>query len=247
MRQVAGRAALTALAAIVALVVLALLALGTGSALAARVDNGIAGKSPDQILATSLAAGEHAHSVHIVGHIVSGGSHIGMDLRFSGTHAAGRLTEDGAAFDLVLLGKRAFIRGGAAFWQREGVKPGDPTIALFANRWVGGSTAAGKPFHGFGSEFRLRGLLTSVGSSHARLELAGTTKIHGRPAVALRDTKQGGTISIATTGTPYPLSIQKTKGSDTGTLFFDDWNEPVTIAAPRTYVDLDRLTSTGKP
>jgi hypothetical protein len=238
MRQVAGRAALLALAA---------LGLIAGGALAATADNGITSKSPDQILATSLAAGEHAHSVHIVGHILSGGSHIGMDLRFSGTRAAGRLIEDGAAFDLVLVGTKAFIKGGAAFWQHEGVKAGDPTIALFANRWVGGSTAAGKPFHGFGAEFRLRGLLTSLGSSHARLALAGTTKIHGRPAVGVRDTKQGGTIYIATTGTPYPLSIQKTKGSDTGTLEFEGWNEPVTIAAPKTYVDLDQLTKPAKP
>jgi hypothetical protein len=241
MRQVAGRAALAAAATA------AMLGLVAGGALAGRADNGITGKSPDQILATSLAAGEHARSVHIVGNIVSGGSHVGMDIRFAGTDAAGRLSEDGAAFDLVLVGNKAYIKGGAAFWKKEGAKPGDPTITLFANKWVGGSTAAGKPFHGFGAEFRLRGLLTSLSSSHGKLVPAGSTKIHGQPAVGLRDTKQGGTIYIATTGKPYPLSIQKTKGSDSGTLSFEDWDKPVTITAPASYIDLDKLSKTGNP
>lgn len=238
MRQAAGRAALMAAVAF---------GLFAAGALAARTDNGITGKSPDAILATSLAAGEHAHSVHIVGHIVSGGSHIGMDIRFSGADASGRLSEDGAAFDMVLVGNKAFIKGGAAFWTKEGAKPGDPTVTLFANKWVGGSTAVGKPFHGFGTEFRLRGLLTSLGSSHGTLVVAGTTKIHGQPAVGLRDTKEGGTVYIATTGQPYPLSIQKTKGSDSGALSFEDWNKPVTISGPTTYIDLDKLSKTGKP
>ncbi|HVV59961.1 MAG TPA: hypothetical protein VHC45_16480 [Gaiellaceae bacterium] len=241
MRQVAGKAALAGLA------VVAALGLVAGGALAARADNGIAGKSPDAILATSLAAGEHAHSVRIVGNIVSGGSHIGMDIRFSGAKAKGRLSEDGVTFDLVLTPGKAFVKGGAAFWQKEGGTPGDPTIKLLANTWVGGSTATGKPFAAFGNQFRLRGLLQSLSSSHGPLEVAGTTKIHGRPALGLRDTKQGGTIYIATTGKPYPLSIQKTKGSDTGTLEFEDWDTPMTIAAPATYIDLDKLGKTGKP
>jgi hypothetical protein len=245
MRQVAGRAALAALG------VIAALGLISGGALAASADrgtdNGITGKSPDAILATSLGAGEHARFAHIVGNIVSGGSHIGLDIRFAGTKAEGRLSEDGIAFNLVLTSTKAFVKGGAAFWRKEGGAPGDPTVKLLANKWVGGSIAKGKPFAAFGAEFRLRGLLASLSSSHGPLVLAGTTKIHGQPAVGLRDTKQGGTIYIATTGKPYPLSIQKTKGSDTGTLEFEDWDKPVSVTAPTTYLDLDKLAKTGNP
>jgi hypothetical protein len=213
---------------------------------AAPFDNGIAAKPPNEILAAALAAGEHAHSVHIVGSLTSGGVPFGIDCRFAGNDVAGRLVQNGVAFDLVITGGKVYVKGGASFWRSAGGTKDPTVIKLLANRWVASATRKGGPFTKLASSFRLSALLRSLGGSHGKLAVGGTATIHGQPAVALKDTTKGGSLYVATTGQPFPLSIQKAKqaGNDSGRLDFEDWNARMTVKAPASYLDLDKL---GKP
>jgi hypothetical protein len=234
------------LASVAAAVFLAAAALVAGRAAAAPADNGISGKSPDQILASAITAGEHARSVHIVGNVIDGGQHIGIDAHFAGTRVDGRIRQSGVAFNLVVVGSKAYVKAGTAFWTKVGGTGGAAAAKLFANKWVEGSTKKGGIFAGLTSSFSLKPLLESFRSGHGKLETTGATKIHGQPAIGLRDTTQGGTLYIATTGQPYPLSIQQS-GRNSGLVEFEDWNAPLTIKVPPKFIDGDALAKLGHP
>ena len=226
----------------VACVVLAL-CLGTAGAVAAAPpDNGIAAKPPNAILAAALAAGKHAHSVHVVGALVNGGTPGKLDLRFVGSGVAGRLVEGGGGADLIVTGGEVYVNGGTKFWRTAGSTTDPAVVKLLANRWIASSAAKG-PFAKIASSFRLRSFLQALGSSHGKLALGGRTKIQGHPAVALKDTTQGGALYIATTGRPFPLSIQEPKGAghDSGTVYFEGWNAQAPVKAPASFLDLDKL------
>jgi hypothetical protein len=222
------------------------LCLGTAGALAAApADNGITAKPANAILAAAIAAGERAHSVHIVGSLVTGGTPARMDLQFAGNDLDGRVVEDGVAFSLIVTGGKVYVKGGASFWKTAGGTTDPTVVKLLANRWVASSASKG-PFAKIPSAFELRGLLQSLAGSHGKLAVGGRTTIHGRPAVALKDTTQGGSLYIATTGQPFPLSIQEAQraGHDSGRLDFEDWDAHVTVKPPASYLDLGKL---GKP
>ena len=213
-----------------------------GAVAAAPPDNGIAAKPPNAILAAALAAGEHSHSVRVVGNVVNGGTPGRIDVRFAGNALAGRLSERGVGFDVVVTGGEVYVRGGASFWKTTGGTTHPAVIRLFADRWVASSATTGS-FAKLARSFRLRSLLRSLAASHGNLTLGGRTTIHGHPAIALKDATQGGSLYVATTGPPFPLSIQEPKGAgyDSGRVDFEGWNAAFAIKAPASYLDLDKL------
>ena len=62
----------------------------------------------------------------------------------------------------------------------------------------------------------------------------------GQNVVGLRDTTHGGTLYVATTGKPYPVQVIK-RGSQGGELDFDRYNEPVSLKAPGSAIDISQL------
>jgi hypothetical protein len=49
--------------------------------------------------------------------------------------------------------------------------------------------------------------------------------------IAVKDTTNGGTLYVATTGEPYPIEVIK-NGSDGGQIAFDSFNQPVRLTPP---------------
>ena len=81
--------------------------------------NGIASKTPTEILALSKQAADSAKSVHVAGSIVSKGSPLTLDLfLLAGKGARGRLSEGGSSFELIEAGGTVYLRGSAAFYKR---------------------------------------------------------------------------------------------------------------------------------
>ena len=56
----------------------------------------------------------------------------------------------------------------------------------------------------------------------------------------MSDAAGGGTLYVASTGTPYPLEIVERGGER---LVFDRWNQPVTLAVPPDALDIHQLQS----
>jgi len=58
--------------------------------------------------------------------------------------------------------------------------------------------------------------------------------------VAIVDTTKGGTLYVAASGTPYPVALVKS-GNSAGSIEFSNWNQSVTLTAPKGALDLSQF------
>jgi hypothetical protein len=86
-----------------------------------------------------------------------------------------------------------------------------------------------------------KSLFKSLTTSHGKLENQGETTYNGQSVVAIHDVTRNATLYVAATGTPYPVRLVKTAGSDRGTVAFDHWNEPPTLTPPKGALDFSHL------
>jgi hypothetical protein len=228
-----GRRAAGAVFAIFALAALGLLGGCGGSS---SSGNGVASKSPEQILAASKAAADGASSAHVSGSIVTGGGSIGLDLSLSSTGGRGQLSLGGLGFELIETGATVYIKGSAALYRHIA---GAEAAKLLQGRWLKAPSSAPE-FASIASLTNLHGLIDATLADHGTLTKLATTTVDGQKVVGLRDVANGETIYVATVGKPYPVQVTRT-GSGGGTVHFSSWNAPVTIAAPANAIDLAQL------
>src|SRR2546423_7928300 len=77
--------------------------------------NGIASKSPAQIVAAARAAALNASAVHVSGRIVSGGSPITLDMDLIAPRGGrGTLTDNRLRLRLIQIGGNLYIKSSAA-------------------------------------------------------------------------------------------------------------------------------------
>ena len=199
--------------------------------------NGVASKTPEQIVAEAKSAADGASSVHVAGSVNSGGAPVSLDLNLaSGKGATGQVSQNGSTFRIIIDGQDAYISGSDAFYSKLG---GSAAAQLLAGKWLKIATSTPE-FASFASLANMRKLLDTVLVGHGTLEKGATTTIGGQQAIAVKDTTRGGVLYVATGGKPYPLQITKS-GSEAGTISFTAWDEPVSISAPANSVDLSEL------
>jgi hypothetical protein len=228
-----------------ALAVLALVAgatiLGCGSSSGGSSENGVASKSPTEILAATKAAAKGANSVHVSGSLVSGGAPITLDLSLVADKGGkGRISENGLSFELIQVGGEAYISGSAEFYEHFA---GPAAAQLLQGKWLKASATTGS-FATLASLTNLQKLTEAALAQHGTLTRGDKTTISGQPVVAVTDTAQSGTLYVATTGQPYPVQISKS-GAGGGKIVFDNWNQPVTLKAPTNAVDISELQHAG--
>jgi hypothetical protein len=226
-----------------ALVALALLAIaGCGSSSSAG--NGVASKTPAEILAATKAAADSASSVHVAGALGSGGSPITLDLGLVAGHGGrGRISEGGLAFELIVVAGTVYIKGSPSFYSHYG---GAAAAQLFRGRWLKAPATTGElaSLASLASLTNLGHLLDQTLSGHGTLARGATTTVSGQPVIELRDTAKDGSLYVATTGQPFPIAIVK-RGAEAGRVAFTNWNEPVALSAPSGAIDLSQLQHAG--
>jgi hypothetical protein len=211
----------------------------SSSSSSASAGNGLASKSPEQIVAAAKAASEGAATVHISGSVIAEGKPISLDMELvAGKGAKGHLTLEGNGLDIIEVEHAFYINGSTAFYTRVA---GAAAARLLQGKWLKASTS-GKEFASFAQLTNLGKLLASSLGSHGKLKSAGTATIDRQPAVGVTDTQEGGTLYVAATGTPYPLQISKGAGG-AGTITLDRWNQPVTLTAPPNPINVNQLQS----
>jgi len=229
------------LSACAALLVLVAIALGGCGSSGGSSGNGIAAKTPTEILSAATAAADSASSVHVSGSIVSGGSPITLDLELvSGKGGRGQISEGGLSFNLIQVDDTAYISGSPAFYSHFG---GPAAAQLLEGKWLKAPATSGS-FSSLGSLTDLNQLLNTALSDHGALSKGPTTTIDGQQVLSVSDASHGGTLYVATTGKPYPIEISKA-GKTGGKISFSDWNAPVTLEAPKDAIDLSQLESHG--
>jgi hypothetical protein len=204
--------------------------------------NGIADKSPTQILAATKKVADAATSVHVSGSLVSGGTPISIDVNLiAGKGGRGKLSQNGLAFELIEVANTVYIKGSSSFYKHIG---GSAAAQLLQGKWLK-APASSSGFASIGQLTNLRQLVDQTLADHGTLSKSGTTTIHGQKVVGVTDKGKGGTLYIAATGKPYPVQISR-NGAGTGTITFDRWNEPVTLAVPANAIDIAQLQAAAK-
>ncbi len=200
--------------------------------------NGVASKSPTEIVAAAKAAVDGASTVHVSGSTVTGGSPITLDLSLvTGKGGRGRLAENGLSFEVIEIDGTIYINGSSAFYTHFA---GPAAAQLLHGKWLKASTS-NTSFAGLSSLTDLHKLLNAaLTTSNNTLVAAGTSTVGGQPVVGVKDTAQNGILYVATTGPAYPLEITKS-GTGGGTITFSEWDRPVTLTAPTNAVDIEQL------
>jgi hypothetical protein len=232
--------------AVTAIVLLAILLGGCGgssgsssSSSSSSSGNGVAAKTPSQILAAAKTAADSASSVHVSGSIVSASAPITLNLELlAGKGGRGQISENGLSFNLIQVGGTAYISGSPAFYSHFG---GPAAAQLLEGKWLKVSSSEGN-FSTLGSLTNLSQLLNTALANHGTLAKGVITTVDGQKVLSVTDVSHGGTLYVATTGKPYPIEITKS-GKAGGKILFDRWNAPVTLAAPKSSIDLAQLQS----
>jgi hypothetical protein len=216
---------------------------GSSSSSSSSSSNGVADKSPADILAATKVAADAAKTVHVSGSIVSDGAPITLDMNLlAGKGGRGQLSENGLAFELIQVGRTVYIKGSQAFYKKIG---GTAAAQLLQGKWLK-APASNSDFASLSQLTDLRQLvdqtLSNQGSSLKKL---GTSTVAGQKVVGISDKARGGTLYIAATGQPYPIQIVKS-GSSGGKISFDRWNSSVTLAAPANAIDVTQLQHAGQ-
>ncbi len=201
-------------------------------------DNGVATKSPAEIVAASKAAADKASSVHVSGSLVSGGVPLTLDLSLvAGKGGQGRISENGLSFEVIQIDGTAYISGSPAFYSHFA---GPAAAQLLQGKWLKASATTGS-LATLAPLTELRKLVNSaVATRGGALTKGATTTVAGQPAIPVTESAQKGTLYVATTGQPYPVQITKS-GTGGGRIVLDKWNQPVALAAPKNAVDISQL------
>lgn len=228
-------------ATLAALALAAAVVAGCGSSSSGSSENGVAAKSPTEILKASKAAADSASAVHVAGSMVSGGAPITLDLHLvAGKGGKGKISENGLSFELIQLNGTAYISGSSEFYKHFA---GPAAAQLLQGKWLKASSTSGS-LATLASLTDLKKLIDAALTQNGTLTKGAKTTISGQPAITVTDTTQNGSLYVATTGQPYPIQISKS-GAGGGKITFDEWNQPVAITAPANAVDINELQHAG--
>jgi hypothetical protein len=215
------------------------LALLSGCGSSSPSGNGLASKSPAEIVAAAKAAAAGAASAHVAGSIVDEGKPISLDMELvAGKGGKGKLTLEGLSINLVQVNGAVYMNGSAAFYKHVA---GGAAAQLLQGKWLK-APATDANFASLAQLTDLRKLIGTALASHGKLTAAPSKTIAGQKTVGVTDVTKGGTLYVASTGTAFPIEIAKS-GASGGTIAFDRWNKPVTLSAPTNAINIDQLKS----
>ncbi len=228
------------LAAALALLIAVLLVSGCGGS-SSSSGNGVEAKSATQILESTKAAAAKATSVHIDGTITSNGKPISLDMELlAGKGGKGKISQEGFTIQLIQTGGSVYINGSAAFYQHVS---GSAAAQLLQGKWLKAPANSGE-LASLAELTDLGKLVDTALSDHGTLAKGSAATVEGQKAIGLKDTTKGGTLYVATTGTPYPVEITKA-GKESGKVVLDRWDQPVTLSAPAGAIDISKLQKGG--
>jgi hypothetical protein len=236
-----GRTSIATSVAVIAALILA--ACGGGSN--RPHENGIAAKAPDQIVSGATQAIDAVHSVRVTGTVSDKSSSIKLDLHLvNGVGATGSMAENGLSFKLISVGGSAYINGSTGFWKQFG---GSAAVRLLEGKWLRAPADAGQ-FSSFQSLTDVHKLLSGILAGHGALAKGASSTVDGQPVIELKDKSNPGmpgALYIATDGKPYPIRLTGSAPGGQAQLDFSQFDQPVTIKAPASSIDISKLKRAG--
>ena len=199
-------------------------------------DNGVAGLSAEEVVGRSKAALAGADYVRISGSGEEDGSRLRIDMRYGPDRAVGTFTLDGQQLALSRMGRTVYLKGGAGFWT---AYADAGTAKLVAGKYLK-VDADDRRFTDLTDFADLHQAAYNFLTANGAVSKGKRTSVSGTPAVEIVDQgEDGGTLTVATTGRPYPLTLV----SRTDRLAFTDFGTPISVPQPPAaqIVDVDSL------
>ena len=191
------------------------------------------GKNGPEVAEAAADALEEAGAVRVEGTIEQGGEEGELDLRLQGEDAAGTLTIDGGAIELVTVGGEQFIKAPEDFWGSSGLP--EEAAAALGGQWVA-LPADGADF----AEFSLASILEDLRNPTSEVQdEVGEDEVDGTDVVVVEQ-EDGSKLFVADEEPAYPLRLTSV-GDQTGTLDLSEFGEEQEISAPEGAVDLGEL------
>jgi hypothetical protein len=217
--------------------VLATVALLTGCG---SSNNGVASKTPKEIIAATKTAAAHASSVHISSKANVRHSSFTLDAALSPDASRARVSVLGSTFEVIRTANEVYVKGNPTFTAGLG---GSLGVKIPPNTWI--ESPADGPLRETAAFANIKTELPVILSGPGQVTKGATTTIAGQSAVAVKQHRKLSTttIYVATTGEPYPLQLDKT-GRETGQTTFTNWNQPVHIDPPTSAIELSQLQHT---
>ncbi|WUG17728.1 hypothetical protein OG870_30355 [Streptomyces sp. NBC_00461] len=216
--------------------VCALVVTGTGLLAGCSEDadagtNGVGKLPADTIQSKTRAAADSAEAVRLSGTVVTNGRTYTLDMRLKSGGGSGTVTSKGAAFGLLRIGEKLYLKADARFWNHADGNSESATSGTLDGKYV--KVPQGDPsykkFSGFtDKDVLLDGLLTLHGAldTDGHHEQAGTRTIR-----ITGDKGSGGTLDVSLEGRPYPLRLERAGGA--GTLTFSSWGKDFALTEPK--------------
>lgn len=199
--------------------------------------NGIADKTPDEILTAAKAAATAASSVKVTTEASKDSTAPSVNLTLSQDGSQGTIgTPSQGEVELISTGGNIYIKATDELFKQLG---GAEAAKLFKGKWLAipAKDPQAQSFAPFANKNPfLEGLLTPSG----KMTKEAPKDVNGTPAVGLATSN--GTLWVATVGEAYPLQVAQ--ADDSGAVVsLSDWDAPVTITAPPSdqIVDLSAL------
>ncbi|MBZ4323605.1 hypothetical protein [Streptomyces huiliensis] len=168
---------------------------------------------------------------------------IDLALDRQGNCAGTVATPTTGSAEVIKLGDKVWLKADEKLWASKG----NPQAAeLFKGRYVSGPTSD-PSLSGMTKGCNLAAMQAQMGQDDGGTETitkGAVTTVDGQQAIPI--SAKGTTISVATTGKPYPLKIEDTKDGNVTTL--TDWDKPVTAKAPPAdqTIDITKLKQSQK-
>jgi len=210
--------------------------------------NGFADQSSDEIVKAAKADMGDLTSVKVSGELTSSGQQISLDLQTgTGGNCTGTIGIGDGSAELLGVDGQIWMKPDEAFWRANGGDSADQLIALVGDKWVV-LPSTDQSFTQFCDVNQLLDQMlksTDDGSTYAK---KGTTTVDGDDVVKIENTdpKDGTSMGYVLTDDPhYLVKIEKTEGSDTGSVTFSAFNEKLDVQAPADsdVVDLSNVSS----
>jgi hypothetical protein len=198
--------------------------------------NGVEKQTGTEALTSARVALRNATSVRLTGTVKSGGQNITVDLQLVGENSQGTLTIDNNDVQLIKLGNVVYIKGDPDFLAKY-ANGNTAAVQALNGKWL--KSAATSDF----AEFSIDGFADQLKGTSDVTVNAKTVQstLSGKPVVVLSQS-DGSMLSVANTGTPYPLFLNG-KGDSPGQLTFSEYNKAVTITAPTDVFDATAAAS----
>jgi hypothetical protein len=254
---------LRGIGAILALLGAAAVLSACGSTNSAAQGNGLASKSPAQIIDAAQAALRSAHSFVAAGTLRQGGKTVKLHIVSGGaSRLRVQINQAGSSAEIVATPGAGYVRANRSYWSAQA----GSLASRLANRWIELPASASKNLSSGLGQFAPSTLARCLGEDLGRLSSGGRATVDGKQAVLIHQAGNApgsnpGTLAVAASGPAYPLRVTSTgptrpggkvdacnngKGGDVqGSLSLMDFDHAPAVTAPKHPVKISGLTGSS--